>query len=248
MCALTFLVFATAETSVASVCVSELDEIVKTAQGRATGPGGEPIKNAQVTVTSPTDDVIFQTRSEQDGSFRLATKPGKYRVEIEAEGYLRFIYIVDLRSTSAKVPRDLFLQTSSGCNDFHVVSSPDIQGKEGKECSSEVLAPNLTLGKATIISGQVRDDTGAPFRDSKIVLRKLSDSPLQPSYLDVKTDARGTFSFDEAEPGKYRLLATPSRAFAQPAKLDCYEEPDCNLEIVLKANGTDLPYVGCPVR
>jgi hypothetical protein len=43
-------------------------------------------------------------------------------------------------------------------------------------------------------------------------------------------------------------LASPNRAFAQPEKLDCYERRNCNLEIVLKANGTDRPYAGCTVR
>jgi hypothetical protein len=94
----------------------------------------------------------------------------------------------------------------------------------------------------------VKDETGDPLRNSLIVLRAVSAIPLQPGYLVVKTDDDGAFSFDESEPGKYRLLASPSRGFAQPAKLDCYERRDCNLEIVLKANGSDLPYAGCPVR
>lgn len=94
----------------------------------------------------------------------------------------------------------------------------------------------------------MKDETGAPIKNSEVVLRKTSAIPLQPSYLFTKTDAEGSFGFDEAEQGEYRLLGSPSRAFAQPAKLDCYGRRDCNLEIILKANGTDRPYASCPVR
>jgi hypothetical protein len=118
----------------------------------------------------------------------------------------------------------------------------------GVICSSEALLPNLILRTPTTINGRVKDKTGAPIKNSEIILRKTSAIPLQPSYLFAKTDADGTFSFDEAEQGEYRLLASPSRAFAQPAKLDCYERRDCNLEIILKANGSDQPYASCPVR
>jgi hypothetical protein len=238
------LALATAQLSSAS-CVTELSKIVRTARGRVKGPRGEAIADAQVTVTSSSGDEVFQTKSGRDGSFRLATNPGKYRVEVEAEGYLRLLYIVDLRSTVVDERLDIPLQGNGECHDVRIASGQDT---EEAKCSYEVLPPNLTLRTATMISGQVKDKTGGPFKNSEIVLRKLSDSPLQPGSLFTKTDDAGTFAFDEAEPGKYRLLASPSRAFAQPAKLDCYERRDCNIEIILKANGTDLPYAGCPVR
>ncbi len=244
VCAAIFLALATAQTSSAS-CVTELSKIVRTAQGRVKEPRGEAIADAQVTVTSSSAEEVFQTKSGRDGSFRLAINPGKYRVEVEAEGYLGLVYIVDLRSALVAEPQDVFLQHYSECHDIRTASA---QNTEETKCSSEVLSPNLTLRTATIIRGHVRDETGAAFKNSEIVLKKLSDSPLQPAYLFTKTDDAGTFTFDEAELGKYRLLASPSRAFAQPTKLDCYERRDCNLEIALKANGTDLPYASCPVR
>jgi hypothetical protein len=243
VCAAMFIAFATVEISAAS-CVTELDKIVRTDQGRVRGSRGEIIADAQVTVTSSSEDEIFRTKSGRDGLFRLAISPGKYRVEVEAKGYLRFIYIVDLRSAVAAEPLDVALQGSSDCHDIRVTP------EEGNEvsCSSELLLPNLILRTPTTINGKVKDETGAPFKNSEIVLRRISAIPLQPSYLFAKTDADGTFGFDEAEQGEYRLLASPSRAFAQPAKLDCYERRDCNLEIILKANGTDRPYASCPVR
>ena len=240
----TVLVLASAQVSSAS-CVTELSKIVKTADGRVQGPHGKAIAHAQVIVTSSSGDEIFRTKSGHDGLFRLATNPGKYRVEVEADGYLGLFYVVDLRSAVVAEPQDVFLERYSDCQDVRITSGQNI---EEAKCSSEALPPNLTLRTATIIIGRVKDETGAPFKNSEIVLRKLSDSPLQPAYLFAKTDDAGTFALDEAEPGNYRLLASPSRTFAQPVNLDCYERRDCNLEIILKANGTDLPYAGCPVR
>jgi len=243
VCVVIVIAFATVEISEAS-CVTELSKIVRTDQGRVSGSRGEIIAGAQVTVTSASEDEIFQTKSGRDGLFRLAVSPGKYRVEVEAEGYLQFIYIVDLRSAVAVEPLDVALQGISDCHDIRVKSEQETE----VNCSSEVLLPNLILRTPTTISGKVKDETGAPFKNSEIVLRKTSAIPLQPAYLFAKTDDAGAFGLDEAEPGKYRLLASPSRAFAQPKNLDCYERRDCNVEIILKANGSGLPFAGCPVR
>jgi hypothetical protein len=236
------IAFATVGISAAS-CVSEPGKIVRSDRGRVKDPQGKIIEGAQVIVTSSSEDEIFQTKSGHDGSFRLVISPGKYRVELETEGYLRFEYIVDLRSAVTAGPFDITLQVLSSCHDVHVSSEQDAE-----VCRSEVLPPNLILRAPTTISGNVKDETGAPFKNSEVVLRKTSAIPLQPSYLFTITDGDGAFGFDESEPGEYRLLASPSRAFAQPARLDCYERRDCNLEIILKANRTDRPYASCPVR
>ena len=237
------IAFATVEISAAS-CVTEPSKIVRSDRGRVRGSQGKIIEGTHVIVTSSSEDEIFQTESGRDGLFRLALGPGKYRVAVEAEGYLRFEYIVDLRSTVAVEPLDITLQDLSNCHDVHLASEQDT----GVYCGSELLLPNLILRTPTTISGKVKDETGAPFKNSEVVLSKKSAIPLQPGYLFTKTDADGAFRFDESEPGEYRLLPSPSRAFAQPAKLDCYERRDCNLEIILKANGTDRPYASCPVR
>ena len=243
VCVAVCMVFATVGISAAS-CVTEPGKIVRSNRGRVRDSQGKIIEGTQVKVTSSSEDEIFQTKSGRDGLFRLAIGPGKYRVDVEAEGYLRFEYIVDLRSAVAAEPLDITLQGLSNCHDVHVTSEQDA----GAYCRSEVLLPNLILRTHTTISGKVNDETGAPFKNSEVVLRKTSAIPLQPSYLFTKTDAEGAFGFDESEPGEYRLLPSPSRAFAQPAKLDCYERRDCNLELILKTNGTDRPYTSCPVR
>jgi hypothetical protein len=218
---------------------------VRTAQGHVKDARGNAIAGADVAVTSSAGDEVFHTKAGLDGLFQLAVSPGKYRVEIEANAYVRLIYVVDLRFAVNAEPIALVLQRYSECHDIRTAS---VQKADKGRCSSELLPANLTLHTATLISGQVRDETGAPFKNSDIVLKKLSDSALQPTYVYTKTDDDGAFTLDEAEPGKYRLLASPTRAFAQPAKLDCYEKRDCNLEITLKANASDLAYAGCPVR
>ena len=243
VCVVVCIAFSTVEMSAAS-CVTELSKIVRSDQGRVMDSRGKIIAGAEVSVTSSSEDEILKTKSGRDGLFRLAMSPGKYRVEVEAEGYFRFVYIVDLRSAIAAESLDVALQGIGDCHDIRVTSEQDT----GVYCSSEALLPNLILRTPTTLSGKVKDETGAPFKNSEVVLRKTSAIPLQPSYLFAKTNADGTFGFDEAEQGEYRLLASPSRAFGQPAKLDCYERRDCNLEIILKANSTDRPYASCPVR
>jgi hypothetical protein len=142
--------------------------------------------------------VIFRTKSGRDGLFRLVISPGKYQVETGAEGYLRFLYVVDLRSAVAVEPLDAALQTVSECHDIRVTSSQDTEAT----CSSEALLPNLILRTATTIGGYVKDETGAPFKNSEVVLRKVSAIPHQPGSLFAKTtDADGGFGFAEAEPG-----------------------------------------------
>lgn len=244
VCAVLFLVCATASWTVAS-CVTEVNKIAKTPRGNIRSPLGGVVEGADVEVISSSEDTIFSTKSARDGSFLLSAKPGKYRVKVSAEGYLEFSYVVDLRFRDSAEPFNVWLQNLSQCHDVRIVTGPD---EIDNKCSSEPHPGNLILGTRTIISGQVKDETGAPFKYSTIVLSKLSDSILQPAYLEAKTDANGHFTFDEAESGEYRLLASPNRGFAQPEKLDCYNKQNCNLEIVLKANPTEQPYAGCPVR
>ncbi len=143
------LAFATAEMSAAS-CVTEISKIVRSDQGRVKDSGGRIIAGAQVTVASSSEDEIFQTKSGHDGLFRLALSSGKYRVEVEAEGYLRFVYIVDLRSAVAAEPLDVTLQGASDCHDIGVTSEQDT----GAYCGSEVVLPNLILHSSSAHNNQ----------------------------------------------------------------------------------------------
>jgi len=226
-------------------CVTEINRVVKTPRGRVKAPPGQPVSGAKIEVIPSSENTIFTTKSARNGSFLLKVKPGKYRVEITADEYLRFDYVVDLRSGASGEPFDVSLQSINQCHDIRITTGPDT---EEDRCGSELLPPSLILGVHTIISGQVKDETGAPFKYLEIELKKLSDSVLQPARLDTKTDADGLFKFDEAEPGMYRLLASPNRGFAPPEKLDCYAARNCKLAIVLKTNPTDQPYASCPVQ
>jgi hypothetical protein len=240
--ALLGLAFATATQAAASPCASEFNKIVRTAYGRITSSGGKVVPDGDIVVVSSSGEAVFKTKSKHDGTFYLAVDPGKYRVVVRADGHLRFSYVVDLRSAAVNDTFDVPLQNNSECHDMHIVDD------EEDHCNSETVTPNLVLATATVIAGQLKDETSAPFKDSPILLRKVSGSAIQPWQLEAKTDANGYFRLEEAEPGEYRLIASPNRGFGQPDRLDCYKRRDCALEIVLKLNPTDQMYAACPVK
>jgi hypothetical protein len=113
---------------------------------------------------------------------------------------------------------------------------------------AEHIAPNLTLSRKTIISGQIRDASLAPIAHSKVTLRHYVSNAVQTAVATIETDGTGHFSFGPTMAGEYRLLASPARWAAQPEKLDCPATGECRLDIVLKINGTDLPLSQCPIR
>jgi 5-hydroxyisourate hydrolase-like protein (transthyretin family) len=225
-----------------SPCLSELKKVVKTSHGRITTRDGKPLSGAHVVVEAASREIIFKTKSTQDGTFELEVNPGKYRVEVNAEQYLRFFYVADLRSKSENDVLDVSLQSDNECHDMHIVDEQE------ERCDSEKVTANLVLETPTVITGLVKDETSAPFENSDIRLTKLDGSIVQSPQLETKTDEKGRFQFEEAEPGTYRLLASPNRGFAQPDKVNCYQRPRCNLEIVLKVNPSEQPYAGCPVK
>jgi Carboxypeptidase regulatory-like domain len=112
----------------------------------------------------------------------------------------------------------------------------------------EPLSPNLTVSRPTEIRGTIRDQTGAPFANSPVQLRIWVSAEKQASFDETKTDDQGTFRLHEVPPSKYRLLASPNRAFAQPTELTCGKESSCQLDMTLIGNPTDLPASQCPIR
>ena len=114
-------------------------------------------------------------------------------------------------------------------------------------CEKLKVAPNLVVKQDARISGRLIDQTGAPFQDSPVELR-LYISPIQQSVVaEVKTDRDGQFRFERVNAGKYRLIASPTRAFQQPSELRC-DSGDCEFAIALGVNPTDMPDSQCPVR
>jgi hypothetical protein len=62
----------------------------------------------------------------------------------------------------------------------------------------------------------------------------------------MHTNGEGRFDFGLARAGTYRLLIM-SRAWLEPEHIEC-GQPACELDLMLIAAPTDLPYVHCPVQ
>ena len=115
-------------------------------------------------------------------------------------------------------------------------------------CSEETVKPNLELTRKTRVAGQLKDSTGAPVADSKVLLRSIDAKGKFDPYRIVSTNKDGQFDFGAVDAGKYRFLPAPNRGFKQPKEVACYEGRDCELNLVLQANPSDQPYAGCPVQ
>lgn len=113
--------------------------------------------------------------------------------------------------------------------------------------NAERLTPNLRVFEIARISGTLVDDSGAPFKASRVELRTYISAKRQSSVKTVTTNEHGQFDLGRVEPGQYRLLASATRAFAQPQTLACTVK-ECKFDIKLHVNPTDLPTSVCPVR
>jgi len=114
--------------------------------------------------------------------------------------------------------------------------------------TAEHIKPNLELDRTTRVTGRVIDQSGAPFKKSRVELRKYMSEERQIAVKTVLTDQDGRFDLGAIKSGRYRFLPSPSRAFQQPERLDCSNRANCQLDITLKANPTDLPESSCPIR
>lgn len=71
---------------------------------------GRPVANASVTFTGPAD---AQKQSDADGLFALVPAPeGIYRLRVEAQGYLKQVIELDVRSHETAVPQIILLPTA----------------------------------------------------------------------------------------------------------------------------------------
>jgi hypothetical protein len=114
-------------------------------------------------------------------------------------------------------------------------------------CDRIKVEPNLTIEQDADVHGRLTDATGAPFSNSPVELRVFLSAVKQVLSKTVRTDADGNFHIEGVRAGKYRLVASPTRVFQQPAPLRCVEK-QCKLSITLQATPTDLPDNQCPVR
>ncbi len=119
----------------------------------------------------------------------------------------------------------------------------------------EKIQPNLELKNSVHLIGTVLwavnqpEEFVEPIKYSRVELRKYISQHKQKTLKVVETDANGHFDLGTVEPGKYRLLPAQTRAFKQPAKLECPAgESTCDLKIGLRANATDQPDAACPIQ
>ena len=115
-------------------------------------------------------------------------------------------------------------------------------------CNQEKVHANLELNRKTHILGELKDASGAPFELSNVQLKKLRHKDQFIPYKAVMTDKKGNFDFGVVDPGKYRFMPSPSRAFKQPTRVDCLENESCELKLILEANPTDQEFSGCPIQ
>jgi hypothetical protein len=119
----------------------------------------------------------------------------------------------------------------------------------------ENIQPNLVLKNSVHLMGTVLwsvnqpEEFVEPIKYSRVELRKYISQRKQVTLKVVVTDANGHFDLGTVEPGKYRLLPSPTRASKQPAKLECPPgESTCDLKIGVRLNATDQPDAACPIQ
>src|SRR3974390_7104 len=101
-------------------------------------------------------------------------------------------------------------------------------------CSEETVKPNLQPKEPLRFLGELKDQSGAAFSDSKIILRKIDAKGKFVEYRTATTEKDGHFDLGTVEPGKYRFLPAPNRGFKQPRGVTCWEGRDCDGKLVLR--------------
>jgi len=114
-------------------------------------------------------------------------------------------------------------------------------------CDKLTVEPNLLLEQDATVSGRLVDQSGAPFQNSPVDVRLYVSATKQSPVTRVTTDIEGRFRFHLIHAGRYRLIASPTRAFQQPSRIQC-DSSDCEFSITLQVNPTDMPDSVCPVR
>jgi hypothetical protein len=118
---------------------------------------------------------------------------------------------------------------------------------------AETIQSNLDLSESTHVLGRIfvagaglTPDT-APLKNSRVELRKYVSERKQTTVKVITTNENGYFDMGTVKPGEYRFLASSTRALQQPTDLKC-KGKECELNIGLKLNPTDMPLSVCPVR
>ena len=136
----------------------------------------------------------------------------------------------------------LLLMMSVANGQLLEVGPPDPQ-----YCEKLKVDANLVVDQDADIGGILIDGSGEPFRNSRVDLRAFISPTKQTNVTAVMTDANGQFLLGRVKAGKYRLVASPTRAFQQPPMLKCTSKR-CEFSITLATSPTDQPGFNCPVR
>ena len=216
-----------------------------------------PIEGATVSLQSQKEDqTISEVETNKDGRYQFKSVPkGKYWLHIKSFVGSGVVF-VHLTKNSGSVCKELIetrVRPAVAPDDENNSIVPVAPGLmvtplPVSECPNETVAPNLELTKSTHVFGALQDQTTAAFAESKILLRRYQTPSMIVDVKTVTTNAKGNFDLGTLSAGKYRLLSSPTRAFAQPEKLECWGQQECKLDITLMANPTDLPYAACPVK
>jgi hypothetical protein len=114
-------------------------------------------------------------------------------------------------------------------------------------CKNETVKANFELNARRHVLGELKDQTAAPFQDSRVILRKGAKGKFV-EYRTVNTDKQGRFDLEVVDAGEYRFLPAPNRGFRQPKEVTCGDGPDCEIRVVLEVSASDQEFGGCPVQ
>ena len=119
-------------------------------------------------------------------------------------------------------------------------------GPEQIPCSEEVVPSNFAAnGKIHL---ELKDSSGAQFVNSKMVLKRADEKEKFVLYRPISTNKDGHFDLGVGDVGRYRSRLAPNRGFKQPVRVLCREGRHCEIKLLLQANPTDQPFVGCPIQ
>lgn len=123
-----------------------------------------------------------------------------------------------------------------------------------KLCASEPAPVNFELSKDRIVTGAVRDQTGAKFEGSIGVQLRV---PEKGAILRSVVAKQANFSLGQVKAGSYRLIVVKLGKrkverlvmFDQPTSLTSADDSGiCRLSVVPIVHGTDNPIDYCPPK
>ena len=125
---------------------------------------------------------------------------------------------------------------------------------QARVCAAEKAQVNLEVTQAAMVSGIVKDQTGAAFSDDAAI--QLRNPGTGVVLRTVPVAHEGTFDLGSIDRGKYRLIVVRSKdgkitrlaPFDQPANLKCGESAKCSIELVLTVDRTDNVVDLCPPK